>query len=100
MNIVLNHHFTDRRLLRTPKTMVNLSLHFEKDSVLVEVGVGSYSRGLLWSWGRRGICHWVEASAQVRSGVIQHHLNCVHLEYDCTAGVWHLREKTELPVAL
>lgn len=36
----------------------------------------------------------------VCSGVIQHHLNCVHLEYDCTAGVWHLREKTELPVAL
>lgn len=68
--------------------------------MLVEVGVGSYGRGLLWSQGWRGICRWIEPRAQVLSGVIQHHLNGVHLEYDCTAGVRHLREKTALPVEL
>jgi hypothetical protein len=48
--------------------------------------------------GGRGTCHWMEAGTQVCSGVIQHHLNCVHLDYDCTADVWHLTEKTALPV--
>jgi hypothetical protein len=48
------NHFTNQKLLRIPKTMVNLSLHFGKRRcVLVEVGGGSYSLGLLWSWGWR-----------------------------------------------